>query len=110
MVDNRGNVALTSHTPNTYSNNMFYSLGSTTKPSWVTTTANPLFANAGAYDFSLQATSPAINAGYNTIATVPTEFFGQPRQPGSVSIGAFQYVSSVSDTTAPSAPSGLSVH
>jgi hypothetical protein len=75
----------------------------------VTTTANPLFNNAGSYDFSLQTGSPAINAGYNTTATVATDFLGQPRTAGSVSIGAFEDASSVSDTTAPSAPSGLSV-
>jgi hypothetical protein len=109
MVDNRDNVSLTSHTPSTSSNNIFNSTGSTTKPAWVTTTANPLFNNAGSYDFSLQTGSPAINAGYNTTATVATDFLGQPRTAGSVSIGAFEDASSVSDTTAPSAPSGLSV-
>lgn len=83
--------------PSTHSNNLFYSLKSTPLPSWYSAgagdkNADPLFTNAAGYDFSLKSSSPALNVGFNTISVAPVDFFGQPRQPGFISIGAINVV------------------
>ncbi|MEI7891260.1 MAG: IPT/TIG domain-containing protein [bacterium] len=98
MVDNR-NVAYAGavNANFTKANNLFYSLAnpSLSLPSWATgsSNSNPFFSNAANYDFSLQVGSSAKAAGTDaTLATAPTDFYGQPRVAGSVSIGAIQYV------------------
>ena len=88
----------------TISNNLFDG-GSTNGASAVS--GNPLFMNAAGNNFHLQSTSMAINAGTSTGAPM-IDFDLQARpQGGQVDIGAFEYGSSSSDTTAPSAPAGL---
>jgi parallel beta-helix repeat protein len=52
---------------------------------------SPLFVNAGAADFHLQAGSPARNAG-SVLATVLTDFASLPRPSGAgYDIGAYEY-------------------
>jgi hypothetical protein len=52
--------------------------------------ANPLLVNPGSFDFHLQATSPAINAGA-TIASVTVDHEGTNRpQGGAYDIGAYE--------------------
>ncbi len=115
MIDNR-NIAYASGVNGNFtkSNNLFFSVvnSSLSLPAWASGSlnSNPLFFNVPNYDFSLQSLSPAKTAGSDaTLATAPTDFFGQPRQAGNVSIGAIQYVSAEVDIIAPSAPSGLNV-
>ena len=68
--------------------------GGGTGPGANSVTLNPLFNNALAGDFSLQPTSPAINAGDpNTSATVvgAADFAGNPRIVGGrIDIGAYE--------------------
>lgn len=92
MVDTKG-IPYHQYAPNLHSNNLFYSTGATAQPSWATAeaghiTGNPLFVNAATYDFSLQAGSSALNAGYNTTATAPIDFLGNTRT-STPDIGAF---------------------
>ena len=96
MIDSR-NVAYGSSVGSgfTQSDNLFYSVvnQSLALPPWASgaLNADPKFANAAAYDFSLQTGSPACSAGSDDIlTTVVRDFFGQPRQAGEVSIGAIQ--------------------
>jgi hypothetical protein len=100
--------------PTTSGNNLYYSTNGVTKPSWDTgsITGNPLFTNASTGDFTLQSSSPAKNTGSDsTLSVAPTDLFGQPRQAGSVSIGAIEYDSggTLPDTTPPAAPTGMRV-
>lgn len=58
-------------------------------------TGDPLFANAGTLDFTLQSSSPARNAGTSTTASTvaPTDRNGVARPQGaSYDIGAYEYV------------------
>lgn len=94
MVDTKG-VTFMQYAPATHSNNIFYSGVSTSQPIWASSESgnvigNPLFTNATLYDFSLQLTSPLINAGYDISSIVQSDFVGTTR--GSVDIGAFEYV------------------
>jgi len=96
IVDTAGPYFLSSDSvPTSQSNNLFYSTGTISPPSWATSgtgniKANPLFTNAANNDFSLSASSPAKNTGSNTTLTVaPTDFLNLPRTNGNVSIGAF---------------------
>ena len=99
--------------PSIHSNNLFYSTGGSAPslPSFYSTgegdiNSNPLFASDS--DFSLQSGSPAASTGSSATLTVaPTDFYGQQRTSGSVSMGAFQYVVSGPDTTAPIISNGL---
>ncbi|KKQ31192.1 MAG: hypothetical protein US47_C0001G0426 [Candidatus Moranbacteria bacterium GW2011_GWE1_37_24] len=81
------------------SHNLFYgSVGAI--PSWSTNNIiiNPLFTSPSTNDFTLQSTSPAINAG-TTLASVPNDFLGVSRPQGiSYDIGAFEYVSAAEET------------
>lgn len=53
-------------------------------------TTDPKFVNAGAGDFGLQSTSPAIDKGV-TLAEVPTDYTGKARPEGAAyDIGAFE--------------------
>lgn len=116
MVDSKGIDFIydnLSTLPNTQSDNLFYSLFGRPKPSWASVAtgninANPIFVDAASYDFSLQESSPAIDAGYDTTQIAPRDFFGQPRTAGQVDIGAIEYIPA-SDTLPPSAPAGLAV-
>jgi hypothetical protein len=66
-------------------------------------TTDPKFVNAGANDFTLQSTSPALDAGI-TLSAVPTDFNGVPRPQGaSYDIGAYEYRTS----SQPPAPKNL---
>jgi hypothetical protein len=57
-----------------------------------TTAADPLFVNAAAYDFNLQANSPMINAGM-AITAVAEDYLGVTRpQDSGVDLGAFEFV------------------
>jgi hypothetical protein len=53
--------------------------------------SNPLFTNVAANDFSLQASSPAINNGVDTTNAVPRDIRGLTRPPNGVDIGAYEY-------------------
>ena len=111
MVDTRG-VSFLSNEPSSHSNNLFYSTSATAKPSWASSglgdiNANPLFIDPANYNFALSFSSPAINAGADSVITVsPTDFMGQSRRTGSVSIGAFEYADS-SQPIPPENPKGL---
>ncbi|MCG2711697.1 MAG: DUF5123 domain-containing protein [Candidatus Omnitrophica bacterium] len=71
---------------------------------------DPKFTDAANGNFSLQASSPCIDAGYDTSSVVAKDADGITRPQNSVvDIGAFEYVSSIPDTTAPAAVSNLSV-
>ena len=77
----------------TASNNLYFG-GATDIPSWESNylTSDPLFTSPTTGDFSLQSTSPAINAGV-TISTVTKDFLGILRPQGSAyDIGAYEYV------------------
>jgi len=55
---------------------------------------NPLFVNPATGDFHLQATSPAINSGFNPGNLNPRDFDGNPRPLGTnFDIGAFEQAS-----------------
>ena len=80
--------------------------GKATETSWIN--ANPLFVNAGAADFRLQAESSAIKAGYPE-PLVTTDFTGAVRrQDGTNDVGAYEYGGPV-DETPPMAPVNLKV-
>jgi len=70
----------------TYSNNLCSSL-----QNGCTVTGAPMFTNPGGFDFTLQAGSPAIDAGIS-LSTVPTDFSGISRTQGTgYDIGAYEY-------------------
>jgi hypothetical protein len=71
--------------------------------------SDPKFVNLASRDFHLQSTSPAINKGLS--AGAPSyDFNGVSRPQGGIfDIGAYEYGGGASDTTAPAAPTGLSV-
>ena len=63
-------------------------------------TADPLFANLSNNDFTLQATSPAINAGNNNFAFGTTDILGLQRIANNVvDLGAYEFGSSPLNTT-----------
>jgi len=68
---------------------------------------NPFFTNPSVYDYTLQANSPALNAG-TTLAAVTTDYAGVARPQGAAyDIGAYERVAG--DTTPPAVPTGLAV-
>jgi hypothetical protein len=84
--------------PDNYENNIWYStnVSPPVLPSWDLTAVSqdPLFTSPSTNDFTLQSTSPAINAG-TTLALVSNDFLGVSRPQGiSYDIGAFEYISS----------------
>lgn len=54
-------------------------------------TNNPLFKNPAAGDFSLNACSPAINAGTDAANTTTTDLAGLNRKAGTIDMGAFEF-------------------
>lgn len=67
------------------------------------TNADPLFVNAGANNFYLQAGSPAINVGPTLGAPYNVDYAGTARPQGiAYDLGAYEYISG-----APSAPTGM---
>jgi len=85
----------------TETNNLFYGNNSNPYQGSSYLTANPQFKNPSAGIFSLQSTSPAVNAG-TAIAAVTTDISGNKRPP--YSIGAYELTG-----VAPSAPTSLTV-
>jgi pectate lyase len=74
--------------------------------------SNPQFVDAVNGDFSLQSTSPAIDAGTSSVSSVVTkDFLGISRPQGSgYDIGAYEYAENTPvDILAPASPGGLSV-
>jgi hypothetical protein len=55
-------------------------------------TNDPMFMNLSGGDFHLQANSPCINSGRNSLVTSTTDLDGNPRiAGGTVDIGAYEY-------------------
>lgn len=99
-------------------NNLYYGAGAGHIPSWDSSTldnTNPQFANSNPQtfsDFKLLQSSAAINAGSSNVSSIVSkDFMGISRPQGTgYDIGAYEYdEGTVSDTTAPGAPGGLSV-
>src|SRR5262249_28607339 len=80
------------------SNNLWFGSGRAPSQFSGSVNADPKFADLGAFDFHLQAGSPAAHAGVET--GVPTDFYGRPRNHG---LRAFEPIDSPPSTTA-SAP------
>ena len=56
----------------------------------------PVFANPAAGDYHLNAASPCINAGNNSIATSPVDLDGNPRiAGGTADMGAYEFQSTI---------------
>lgn len=93
-------------------NNIMFNVGGTISGSGFSAsnniTSNPLFVDAAAGDFHLQAGSIARDAGI-TLAHVPTDADGVLRPQGTAyDVGAYEFVGG-GDTTPPAAPTGLVV-
>jgi len=73
-------------------NNNYYGSGNGPTQDPHPVNANPLFVSAGT-NFQLQASSPDINAGYNTTGTVIQDIFGLVRS-STPTIGAYEYTGS----------------
>lgn len=98
-------------------NNTWYSTASSNKPTLPTFDASdptvsildPQLNAPTSFDFTPAAGSRSLGSGANLLSAVPTDFYNNPR-PSSMSRGAFDVSSGGGgDTTAPAAPSGLSV-
>jgi hypothetical protein len=87
-----------------HTNNLWYAGGDgnpASAPSWDTTprTDDPLFTNAAGSDFSLQASSPAINKGADLSSTLTLDILGNTRS--LFDIGAFEYATPTTPTSVP---------
>ena len=72
-------------------NNCYFGNGSGPGADTHAINANPLFTNAGTLDFTLQAGSPARNAGLNLSSLVPLDKVGVPRPQGAaMDLGAYE--------------------
>jgi hypothetical protein len=79
-----------SFSTSTFSNNLYWNV--TAASGDTSLSADPKFVSTS--DFHLQASSPAINAGYNLNSIVPVDFEGVPRPQDTIyDIGAFEYIS-----------------
>ena len=78
-------------------NNNYYGEGNGPSQDPKPLNANPQFVAAGS-NFQLQASSPDINAGYNTISVVASDLNGLVRS-ATPAIGAYEYSSSTSTPT-----------
>jgi hypothetical protein len=84
-----------------HSNNLYYSSSGPSETGKVT--SNPLFTDVNNNNYSLQAGSPAINAGTNLGYTV--DFLGMSiPQGGTPDMGAYEYIGGSSAAVRPSAP------
>jgi len=99
-------------TPSPHTNNLWYNGGDgnpSGPPSWDSNplTSNPMFVNPAGHLFTLQQSSPAINAGANAGPMVLRDLYGTLRgQSGTAyDIGAVEFTS----TVVPSAPHSLVV-
>ena len=93
-----GNVSFYSHSYNTY-----YNTSGPSETGGLTT--NPLFTDVNTNNYTLQATSPAINSGTNLGYT--EDFAGKAIPTTSPDRGAYEYGGVT--TTGPTAPSNLRV-
>jgi hypothetical protein len=87
----------------TQSNNICQSGCSTANS---TRNINPLLTNAGAADFTLQAGSPARDTGFNMSSVYTTDYASSARVLP-FDIGAYEF--GATDTTAPAAPTGVTI-
>jgi len=70
---------------------------------------DPDFVDAGSGDLHLQGASPCIDAGDDSMVTLPLDLDGRPRRVGTVDLGCYEY-SSILEVPGPGAPApGLSV-
>ncbi|NTU74026.1 hypothetical protein HGB07_07775 [Candidatus Roizmanbacteria bacterium] len=67
--------------------------------------ADPVFTNAGIFDFTLQNTSPAINAG--TDVGLTTDYEGNPKSGPNFDIGAYEFQDSTAPITTANVDTGL---
>jgi hypothetical protein len=75
----------------TGSNNLYYGVGNGPSGTTGNVNANPLFVNLSGFDFHLQSSSPAKDAGV-TIAGLTTDFDGVTRPQGpAYDIGSYEY-------------------
>ncbi|GFO53880.1 hypothetical protein GMSM_08870 [Geomonas sp. Red276] len=115
-VDYRNNILVDTHNldyftsttvpPASNSNNIFFSSANSglAAPPWASNylKSDPLFTSLATSDYTLQANSPAINAGSSTVlASAPADFFSQPRVSGQVNIGALPAKSAATTAPAP---------
>lgn len=97
--------------PTSNTNNAYYSShgAKTVSGAISSVTSDPLFTNASGGDFSLQSGSPLLNAGYNTLSVVASDFLGTSRD-STPAIGAFEGVSGGGGgSQAPAAPTNLKI-
>lgn len=95
---NSSNLGLTVKTSISY-NNTSGAFNGTYTDGGGNLTSDPVFVNSGTYDFHLQRTSPAINAG--TDVSLTSDYVGTSVPQGSVQdMGAYEFI-------LPSAPSSL---
>ena len=89
--------------------NLYYGNASNGYSSANSIYANPLYVNSGSFNFNIQSTSPAINAG-NTIAEIMYDIEGTPRPQGSAyDIGAFEFNTLTSPVVQLPSPTRLTV-
>jgi len=102
-----GNIGVSSS--GTIDNNYVYPTSPGITGSNAISVSNPMMKNPSNFDFTLLNGSPLINSGVDVGIT--TDFFGTPRPQGAgYDIGAYEYPSGGGgDTTAPSAPTGVTV-
>jgi hypothetical protein len=91
------------HTAGYENNGMGSSSYASSYPGFVTVPTG-----AGTGNWQLRSSSPAVGAGADLSSSFTTDILGNTRQiPWDM--GAYEYVSGITDTTPPAAPSGLSV-
>lgn len=93
----------------TLSNNLYYGNGNGPAADTTKVNADPLFANAAAGNFRLQASSPAIDRGTSAVSAVVTRDRDGGSRPyaAAFDIGAYEYGASPAGPTALPAPRNL---